>query len=149
MLELCVFLMRNLSCFRMRVKMAIRPGTEVSNWRPGQSPTIPRLVIHHPRDSHPPSPGCSPTISRILTHHTKDVHQSSSGQSITILRMVFLGPRPKKKNDRSCDLRLNFSGKKWKKNNNNQVTLWSNFQDEDKQEFRLILQVGPECGNES
>ena len=36
MLELWLFLMRNLPCFSMRVKTAIRPGTEVSNWRPGE-----------------------------------------------------------------------------------------------------------------
>ena len=35
MLELWLFLMRNLPCFLMRVKTAILPGTDVSNWHPG------------------------------------------------------------------------------------------------------------------
>ena len=57
-------------------------------------PTIPRLVIHHPKDDYAalkiqlPSATWSPTIPSMVTRHPIYVHPWSLGWSPTILRVI-------------------------------------------------------------
>ena len=54
----------------------------------GQSPTILKIVIHHSKDSHPPSPEWSAIIHKKITLYPHNDYSQSSGMPPTNHRIV-------------------------------------------------------------